>query len=397
VKVLLVVPDYPPKSSAGGGRVAKILAEGLQNIGNEVTVLAGYYDSIEKNQYEEIVNGVKIIWVPLMDLFLKSTPQLIYSLPPRLSSLKFLISFDYTRYDIIHLFAYPTHLFVDIIALVSKNKKFILTIHAFPQYVDGEGPASTILKTIYHVYLLIMGRYMVKNCKIITSISVQTKRDAIEHNFPHKKIILVPNGIYLKKFDLIDAFDKRYFGITKDEFLVTSIGRITWHKGFEYALIGIKKASEDITNLKYIIIGEIVDHDYFIKLKDIVRNYDLSNNVIFAGYVNEEAKLHILSRSDIYLAPSLHEGFGLTLLEAMKCRTPIVATRTAGHNDVVKHMETAVMVETKNSSDIENSIKLLHKDKELREKLVYNAMMAVENYDWDNIILKYESIYKFIK
>lgn len=391
------MPDYPPKSSGGGGRVAKVLTEGLHNFGNEVTVLAGYYDRSEKYLYEENVNGVKIIWLPLMNIFVKNMPQLIYSLPPRLSSLKFLLSFDYTKYDVIHLFAYPTHLFVDIISIISKNKNFILTIHAFPHYVNEMGPASLIFKLIYRCYLSIINRYMINYCKVITAVSIQTKKDAIKHNIPSKKLMLVPNGIYLKHFGSEDLINKQNFGIIEADFLVTSIGRITWHKGFEYALIGIKKSIKDIPDLKYIIIGEVIDLIYFNKLKDIIQRNDLSDRVILTGYVNDDVKLHILTRSNIYLAPSLHEGFGLTLLEAMKCRVPIIATNTAGHSDILNHMETAIMVETKNSETIANSIKLLYKDKDLREKLIRNCTQVVEIYNWDTIIIKYENIYRSIK
>lgn len=389
MKILLVVPDYPPKSSGGGGRVAKILAEGLKDNGHDVTVLAGFCNNIEKNYYEEIINDVKIVWIPLMNIFVKRMPQFVYSFPPKLSSFKFLLSFDYVNYDVIHLFAYPTHLFVDIVALISKNKKFILTIHAFPDYVDS-GPASPILKILYHIYLSVIGPYIIKNCNIVTTISEYTRKEAISHNFPSENIVLISNGINLEQ-DIIKETVK------KDDFVIVSIGRITWYKGFEYALVAIRDLSKNIKNLKYIIIGETIDYSYLKKLKDLICEYGLGNNVIFTGRINEDMKLCILYNANIYLAPSTHEGFGLTLLEAMKYKIPIIATDTTGHRDIVKNMETAIMVEIKNSEEIARAIKLINSNEELRYRLIKNSTTEIKKYEWVNIIARYENLYKSFK
>lgn len=231
---------------------------------------------------------------------------------------------------------------------------------------------------------------MTKNCNIITTISEHTRKDVISHNFRSEKIVLITNGISLKQ-DIIEKTVK------EDNFVIVSIGRIAWYKGFEYALIAINDTLKYVKNLKYIIIGDTIDNDYFKKLKDIVFKCSLNDKVVFTGHINDDMKLNILSNADIYLAPSTHEGFGLTLLEAMKCKIPIIATDTTGHKDIVKHMETAIMVKIRNSEDITNSIKLLYSNKKLRDEFVNNSTMEIKNYDWVSIIAKYENVYKSIK
>lgn len=396
MKILFVSPDYPPKSTGGGGRVAKVLAEGLQNRGHEVIILAGYYNEDERTQYEENINGVKVIWIPLMNLFLKDLPQLIYSLPPKLSSLKYLLSFDYTEYDVIHLFAYPTHLLVDIVPFISKNKNFVLTIHAYPHYVSKDGSANSILKKFYQLYLSTIAKYVANKIGIVTVISKKTRADAIENHINQNKIKLIPNGIYLGEYNSPEVSSLDHFGISRDDFVVTSIGRISPHKGFDYALEGINEVRNDIPKLKYVLIGEIIDSNYSMKLNNIVDKNNLGDNVILTGRVTDDEKSQILSRSNVYLAPSLHEGFGLTLLEAMACNVPIIATKTAGHNDILDNMETAVMVEIKDPGNIATSLRLLHADEQLCEKLVNNSNEHVKMYSWDNIISQYESVYKTI-
>ncbi len=394
MNILLVTPDYPP-NCGGGGVVAMHLAQGLVNKGHKVSVLAGSYDIKNKIHYEEN-NGVKIIWIPLMHILIElKIPQLIYSLPPSLKSIYFLKQIDYNQYDVIHLFAFPTHLLVDIVNIISNNKKIILTIHAFPEYVSKEGPASYIIKSFYKFYLKTLGWYIINKSQTITTISHSTAKAAIQLGIPKNKLKIIPNGIEIKKYVPSDLtnFNKKY-NISEKDLLILSIGRITWHKGFEYSLIAMKQIFDAAINIKYIIIGDVIDDTYYTKLKKITSDLDIENTVIFSGYVDESTKISALSRCSIYLAPSLHEGFGLTILEAMAMGKSIIATNVSGHKDILEHMKTAIMISTKNPNEITQSVKKLVANDTLANYLGNNCKNQIKKFDWSAIIEKYYSSYK---
>lgn len=158
MKVLIVAPDYPPYARGGGGVVAQAIAHGLAEKGHEITVISGYYpkktlsDRPHKNYEEEI----EVIWIPLMKMMEARYPQLRGSLPPNPSSLVFLKTIDYEGYDVIHLQGFG-HLLIDYVNLVAKNPRKILTVHAFPKYVEREGEAGFTLKLLYKIYFLDTG------------------------------------------------------------------------------------------------------------------------------------------------------------------------------------------------------------------------------------------------
>ena len=105
-------------------------------------------------------------------------------------------------------------------------------------------------------------------------------------------------------------------------------------------------------------------------------------------------KLQALSRSDIFLAPSLHEGFGLVLLEAMALGKPIVASNCEGFQQLVENMKTGLLVEPANSKEITNAIMLLLFDSALQQQLSENALFSIRKYSWIERIKEYEELYK---
>jgi glycosyltransferase involved in cell wall biosynthesis len=93
-----------------------------------------------------------------------------------------------------------------------------------------------------------------------------------------------------------------------------------------------------------------------------------------------------LHASDIFIRPSLSEGFGNSFIEAMASRVPVIATPVGGIIDFLKDGETGLFCEVKNPKSIAQKVEKLIKDKESREYIVRNAYEMVKNkYDW-NII-----------
>jgi phosphatidylinositol alpha-mannosyltransferase len=101
-----------------------------------------------------------------------------------------------------------------------------------------------------------------------------------------------------------------------------------------------------------------------------------------------------LNRSDIFLAPSLHEGFGLVLLEAMALGKPIVASNCEGFGNLLENMKTGLLVEPASSKEIANAIMLLISDSTLKEQLSKNASRSVKKYDWIERVKEYEEVYR---
>jgi len=398
MKILMVSPAYPPYSK-GGGSIVKAIVDGLINNGHEVAVIAGFFEGRFKKPLRKKVGGAEIVWLPLYIPYENgffSYVGLRISMPPTLDSLMYIKkSMDFDEYDIVHLFAFP-HLIVDSINLMLRNSKKVLTVHALPKYVNK----YPVVKFLYKAYFNTIGRKTIRDSSLITAVSRSTFHTLVQAKVPREKLRIIPNGIYLDNYrkTKYDEFVTQ-FGIEDKDVVLLTISRFAWYKGFEYAIEAIYRLSKIHKRypFKYVIMGEVEDPAYFSRIRKIVSDRGLEKSIIFAGFVNENLKLQALSRADIYLAPSLFEGFGLTVLEAMAMGKPVIATRTTGFRDILEHGKTAIIVSPKSSGEIVNSINLLLSDEVLKEYLVNNARRELKKYDWKNIISRYEKLYHDIR
>jgi len=397
MNILIVTPVYPPYARGGGGVVAEAIAHGLAKRGHEITVVSGYYPkkTLSERPHRNCEGEIEIIWIPLMRMMEARYPQLRGSLPPNLSSLALLKTIDYEEYDVIHLQSFG-HLLIDYVNLVAKNPKKILTIHAFPKYVEKDGRASFPLKLLYGVYYRTLGKNTLKSAKTIATVSKFTAIECAERGIPENKIVVIENGIDLEKYKHVNYDElEQKFHLQKEDILILSISRVTWYKGYEYALKAIYKVVKATNKpIKYMIVGSLEDQHYYRNFRKQVEKLDLKNNVMFTGFISENMKLQALTRADIFLAPSLHEGFGLVVLEAMALGKPVIASNCEGFQCILEHMKTGKLVKPANSGEIADAIFLLLSNPSLQEKLSKNALSVVKKYDWVKRVKAYEDLYK---
>ncbi len=400
MKVLIVAPLYPPYARGGGGAVISAIAENLVKRGHDLTVISGYFSKkpLTALPHRDWSEGIEIIWIPLMSIMEKARPQLRGSLPPNIPSIAFLKTIDYDSYDVIHLSAFG-HLLIDFVNLFAKNPSKILTIHAFPKYFEKEGKANAVFKFLYRIYFRTLGNHTLQSAKAITAVSKFTLGECIKLGLPKDRIKLIENGIDLDNFAPLKygEFEERYH-VEKKDIVILSISRVTWHKGYEYALEAIHRVVKATGKpIKYVIVGAIEDQDYRLKLEKQIRALSLQDSVRFTGFLSNSMKMQALSRSNIFLAPSVHEGFGLVLLEAMASGKPIIASNCEGFQNILENMITGLLVEPANVEEIATAMMRLLFNSGLQERLSKNALYSVKKYAWVERVEEYQELYKQVK
>ena len=116
--------------------------------------------------------------------------------------------------------------------------------------------------------------------------------------------------------------------------------------------------------------------------------------VQFVGKVPHDEVQTFMKQADIFVLPSLSEGFPNVILEAMACGLPIVASRVGGIPDIITNNHSGYMVEVKDTNDIANKIILLLQDDTLRKKITDNNRQIVKKYSWENVIVELERLYQ---
>lgn len=205
-----------------------------------------------------------------------------------------------------------------------------------------------------------------------------------------QNIVIIPNGINLKRFQNLDRERNRKKLGLKDEFTIITVARLEKVKGIKYLIKALALLND---KYKLLIIGNGTERE---NLKSLVKKLKLKNKVSFLGQVPNKKVPKYLSIADCFVLPSLKEGFGIVVLEAMASEVPVVATRVGGIVDIIEHNRTGFLFEPKNSKQIADSLLKIHSQPETAKYLAENAFAELGKYDWRRIAEKVYDIYKSI-
>lgn len=191
----------------------------------------------------------------------------------------------------------------------------------------------------------------------------------------------------------IDRFGYKDKRRSRDEIKILSVGRLVGQKGYEYAIKGVAEYIKE-TNLKvsYTIIGRGELED---KLKKIVRQNAIEDNVTFLGAQPQEVVSNYMAKSDIFLLPSVTddngymEGIPVALMEAMALGLLCISTYHSGIPELIDNNETGFLCKEKDSSEITKTLmQIEHLSTETISKIKNTARgRIVSDYNIEKLIL----------
>jgi glycosyltransferase involved in cell wall biosynthesis len=128
-------------------------------------------------------------------------------------------------------------------------------------------------------------------------------------------------------------------------------------------------------------------------LKEEVKAYQLSNKVLFPGYVDETKKFQLLKMANLYLSTSQHEGFGLTFLEAMACGLPIICYDYSGQSDFLQDGRTGYLVPLNNRTRFTECCQALMHNPHLCQTMGEYNLQKVEELFIERCAQRYEDMF----
>lgn len=200
-----------------------------------------------------------------------------------------------------------------------------------------------------------------------------------------EKITVIHNGVDTEKFGIsIDKNKVREkLGISADEVTCITVARLDGQKGMEN-LIGAAKKNPKI---KFLIAGDgPLREELENKSKD-------SENILFLGLRRDIPEL--LKASDIFILPSLWEGFPNVVLEAMAANLPVIATNTSGTPEAVIDGETGMLVKPGDARQLAEAVKHMSSEPELMKEMGKRGReRAVKFFSLEEMIKKNEELYE---
>lgn len=228
----------------------------------------------------------------------------------------------------------------------------------------------------------------------IATVSEFSKKDIIaQYGTDAKKINVVYNGVK-EIFNPINndakATIKNKYTDGKEYFIYAGSihprkNLITLLKAFSV----FKKRQQ--TNMKLVLAGRLA-WQYESFEKDL-KSYKYRNDVVLTGYVEDAVLADIIGAAYAQVYPSLFEGFGVPVLEAMRCDVPVITSADSAMQEIAK--DAALYADANSHTDIANKMMLLYKDENLRKELILKGRQIVKQYSWDKTAtLLWQSIEK---
>ncbi|WP_298843438.1 glycosyltransferase [Clostridium sp.] len=189
-----------------------------------------------------------------------------------------------------------------------------------------------------------------------------------------KNATYINNGININEFDGV----KRYGSSQNEGLKICTVGRICFQKNPEL----FNKIAEAFPNISFTWIGGG-------EMKDKLTN----SNIEITGWVDKKTALEIMSRSNIFLLPSLWEGLPISLLEAMYLKKICIVSNVIGNKDVIRHGENGFVANKLN--EYVEIINKLQQEKYDIDRIQKNCFEDVLNeYNMSNMAKRYEQVYK---
>jgi glycosyltransferase involved in cell wall biosynthesis len=234
--------------------------------------------------------------------------------------------------------------------------------------------------------------YMIRKVKKFLACSHHVKKDFKKLTGFESEVI--PYGINLRKFKKKRRDKKlvKKLGLEKKTVLVAA-GRLSGQKGFNYLLEALRGVKKKRSDFKLLLVGGGEDRE---KLEQQSKELGLTNEVVFLGKIPHHLLPKYYNLGDVFVLPSLFEGFGIVFLEAMACELPIIST-TAGAIPEVVVENTGILVRPKNTAELQNAILRLMEDEKLRKKMGSAGRKTAKKFDWNIISARMLQSFKAVQ
>ncbi len=357
----------------GGNRYVFDLANKMEN--DQVWIAAGgkgkFYRKIKKrglpyfniNGFQRNINPLKDVFAffEILSLIFQLKPDIIHTNSPKAGGITGLASWIYKL---------SSH----------KKVKMIYTPHGWAFLEDRPAWQISLIKLFSKLTCLFYD-------KVICVSEYDRKAALREKIAPKKKLITIHNGI--RKISFLEKKEAQKKLIKKNPSLVIgTIAEWTKNKGLIYLLKAVKDIEQEFS---LILIGSGENPDKR-KIEKFIRKNKIKN-IYLIEWIDNAASY--LKAFDIFVLPSIKEGLSFSILEAMKAKTPIIATNVGGIPELIQDDITGLLIQPKKVKELKSKIKYLIDHPEQAKEMAQKAKEKAENeFSLEETIRKTRDLYE---
>jgi glycosyltransferase involved in cell wall biosynthesis len=233
------------------------------------------------------------------------------------------------------------------------------------------------------------------NVHIIT-ISQSSKKDIIKtYKVDPKKISVCYPGYNEDQFHKINDVESvkkvlEKFHITKNYILF--IGTVQPRKNLKRLIQAFAK----IDNLQLVVVGKIHGEGRqawkFEEIIELPKKMEIEDRVIFTGFVPNEEMLYLLNGASAFALPSLWEGFGIPVVDAMACGVPVIVSNVSSLPEVAG--KAGLYIDPQSVDQIEQAIRVISTDKKLHTKMSKLALEQAKRFSWKKMARQVKDVFE---
>ncbi|MCF7912919.1 MAG: glycosyltransferase family 4 protein [Candidatus Cloacimonetes bacterium] len=218
--------------------------------------------------------------------------------------------------------------------------------------------------------------------------------------YPQKLVYYLPNGVDIDKFKPLTKNDfRKKYQIPGDEKMILCLSRIDYQKNQAILIDLIERLKGRGERANLVLLGPVTSTQYLAELNRLIMMKSLEQQVtIIPGLQADNADLmKAYQAADVFILPSIHEPFGIVVLEAWASGVPVIASKVGGLQSLVQSGRNGLAFDGSLAELERNYLELIHNDR-LREELILNAGAEVKaEYSWRSVTEKLMAYYSEIK
>lgn len=367
------------------GGASKIVQQIISNNGEyRFTLFTGPQD-MDTNIINEIQKNAEV----------KVIPSLVRNIRPCLDINAYLRLKDILsqkKFDVIHTHTSKAGFIGRLAAIKNGIPKIIHTPHGsiYTKKNKIEGvPQFSLGKSLIRK----AERFVGKDTTYLTVLSQHEREICINMGLgTEKNIIVIPNGIDYREFSISQRERNNVrieLNINPDDLMLLSVGRLSAEKGHSILIKAFLRALSDNPKLKLAIVGDGPLKSKLVKFSEQSEN---KGKILFYGYKKNIRKY--LASADVFVLPSLYEGFGLAVIEAMAMGLPVIATTVGGIPEIISDGIEGYLVEPSNCIALATKILHLSASSETRRNMGVAGKEKAKQFSLEKMLQGYYNLYR---
>ncbi len=369
MKILHVIPTYLPSvHSRGVIDSMHFLNKRLAQRGVDVSVYTTNRDGVGgvmdvPTGSEVKIDGVRVIYCK--STFLR---RWYYS-----GDMRKLLAKTAADFDVIHI----TSVFLAQSVLGAHyarkfNRPYVITPHGSLMKI----PLSMHV-WLKRIYIQFIERMNIKHAVMHFTTETEQK-EFVEAGFVCKKMFVVPNAFESETIagNIERGTFRKKFGIPLDAPVALFLGRLARIKGFDTLIPAFAEVVKKLPRAVLVLAGPD-DKGYLSEINSLISEYGIAKSVVFTGMIVGGEKRSAYLDSDVFVAPSYSENFGMAIVEAMYYGIPVIVSEGVGISPLIVRTDAGIVIK-KNVGELSAAIMRLISDVSLRKKMGHTGKLLIE-------------------